>query len=236
MKQSSFRLAMLCVIALSPCLGGCAVAVVGGAAAAGGAGYEAGQERGLNGTIDDMSIKSGVSNALNNQFGDITATIYNGHVLLTGSSPTPMAKSQAEQTASRVPGVTGVYDEIAVAPPEDAVETAKDTWITTRVRSDLVFDADIRSPNYSIATERQSVYLMGSARSRAELDRAVQIARYVPGVQRVVSYVEIRSGVAGGGPSGPSQAGIAPLPYAAAPSAPASPAAPSNAPIQVQKL
>ena len=64
MKRSSFRLAMLCVIALSPCLGGCAAAVVGGVAAAGGAGYEAGQERGLNGTIDDMSIKSGVSNAL----------------------------------------------------------------------------------------------------------------------------------------------------------------------------
>src|SRR3984885_12946017 len=121
MRQLFLTFASVLTLAVSPCLGGCAVAVVGGVAAGGGAGYEAGQERGLNGTIDDMSIKSGVSNALNNQFGDITATIYNGHVLLTGSSPTPMAKSQAEQTASRVPGVTTVYDEIAVAPAEDAV-------------------------------------------------------------------------------------------------------------------
>ena len=35
---------------------------------------------------------------------------------------------------------------------------------------------------------------MGSARSQGELDRATQLARYVPGVQRVVSYVELRYG------------------------------------------
>ena len=244
MKQSSFSLAVVAVLGLSPGLGGCAVAVIGGVAAAGGAGYEAGQERGLGGTIDDMSIKSQVSSALNNQYGDVTATVYGARVLLTGSSPTPMAKSQAEQTASRVPGVAAVYNEIAVAPPEEPMAIAKDTWITARVRSDLVFDADIRSPNFTIETDHQAVYLMGSARSQAELDRATQIARYVPGVQRVVSYVQIRYGVANGTPPGPSQAGMAPPPssnppassYPPGQSEPVTPSAPSNAPIQVQKL
>jgi osmotically-inducible protein OsmY len=239
MKRSSFALAVVSTLALSPCLGGCAVAVVGGVAAAGGAGYEAGQERGLNGTVDDMSIKSQVSNALNNQYGEITTTAYQGHVLLTGSSPNPGAKAQAEQVASRVPGVAAVYNEIAIAPPEDPVDATKDTWITAQVRSNLVFDTDIRSPNYTIETERQSVYLMGSARSQAELDRATQIARYVPGVQRVVSYVEIRSGVPYAAPSGPSQAGMSPPPPSSSPpmsSGPMTPSAPSNAPIQVQKL
>ena len=140
-------------------------------------------------------------------------------------------------------GVATVYNEIAIAPPEEAMDAAKDTWITARVRSDLVFDADIRSPNYVIATERQAVYLMGSARSQAELDRATQIARYVPGVQRVVSYVEIRSGTPyAAAPPGPSQAGISPptpqpSPYLPpAGGRPTTPSAPSNAPIQVQKL
>ena len=77
----------------------------------------------------------------------------------------------------------------------------------------MVLDADVRSVNYTIETDRQSVYLIGSARSQAELDRATQIARYVPGVQRVVSYVEIRSGApVGTTPPGPSQAS-APPPY-----------------------
>jgi osmotically-inducible protein OsmY len=254
MKHSAFVFASVAAVGLSPCLGGCAgVAIVGGMAAASGAGYTAGQERGFIGTVDDMSIKSGVSNALNSQYGDVTATVYQGRVLLTGSSPTMASKSDAERVASRVPGVTTVYNEIAVGPAEDPVEAAKDTWITARVRSDLVFDADIRSPNYTIATERQSVYLMGSARSQGELERATQVARYVPGVQRVVSYVEVRPGTPyAAAPPGPSQAEIAPpaspyvasSPYAARPSpylpqsggGALTPSAPSNAPIQVQKL
>jgi osmotically-inducible protein OsmY len=245
---------MVSVLAVSPGLGGCALAVVGGMAAAGGTGYDvASQERGLGGTIDDMSIKSQISNALNSQYGDVTATVYQGRVLLTGSSPSPASKADAERAASSVPGVSAVFNEIAVGPPEDPVEAAKDTWITARVRSDLVFDPNIRSPNYTIETERQSVYLIGSARSHEELERATQVARYVPGVRRVVSYVEIRSGVPGGGPTGPSQAGISPppspyvspaSPYVspASPYGPPSgsaavtPSAPSSAPIQVQKL
>jgi osmotically-inducible protein OsmY len=152
-------------------------------------------------------------------------------VLMTGSSPTQDAKLQAEQVAGRVAGVRATYNEIEVAPAETAWESTQDSWITTRVKSDMVFDADIRSGNYVIETDRKSVYLLGSARSQAELDRATRIARYVPGVERVVSYVEIRYGVANGGSPPPSyQQG--PPPGAMSPSGPP----PSSAPIQVQKL
>ena len=246
MTRSSFALAVISTLALSPCLGGCAVAVIGGVAAAGGVGYEAGQERGLQGTVSDMEVSGSINNALNNQYGTITPTVYQGRVLLTGSSPTMASKMDAERVASQVPGVTRVYNEILVGPTEDPWDMTKDTWITARVRSDLVFDADIRSPNYTIQTERQSVYLLGSARSQAELDRATQIARYVPGVQRVVSYVEIRSGMATGPAPGPSQAGMPPSPPpppAASPTAPitrgsTTPYSPpsSSSSIQVQKL
>jgi osmotically-inducible protein OsmY len=66
--------------------------------------------------------------------------------------------------------------------------------ITARLRSEFALDVDIRSGNYTIETENGSVYLIGSARSQGELDRANRIARYIPGVQRVVSYVELRPG------------------------------------------
>jgi len=235
MTRSSFSLAMISTLALAPCLGGCAAAIVGGMAAAGGVGYEASQERGINGTYDDMSVQTHITEALTNQYGPITPTVYQGRVLLTGSSPTPEAKAQAEQVASRIPGVTALYNEVEVAPPEDTWQNAKDSWITARVRSDLMVDPDVRSGNYTIETDRQSVFLIGSARSQAELERATQLARYVPGVQRVVSYVQIRAGVANGPPQpGPSQADMPPT----TPNAGMGPSArPSyNAPIQVQKL
>jgi osmotically-inducible protein OsmY len=235
MTGSSFKLAVAATLVLSPALGGCAVAVVGGVAAAGGAGYEAAaQERGVNGTFDDMNLTARINNQLNNQYGSITTTVYGGKVLLTGSSPTPQAKMQAEQVARQVEGVTGVYNEIEVAPGEDAMAIAKDDWISARVRSDLVFDADIRSPNYTIETNRQTVYLMGSARSQEELDKATNHARYVPGVQRVVSYVEVRYGLPNGAP--PATAQAMPPPSMAGGGAGYAGPPPSNAPIQVQKL
>ena len=238
MTRSSFKIAMVSTLLLSPCLGGCAVAVVGGLAAAGGAGYEAAQERGVNGTYSDMNTTAEINNTLNNKYGNITTTVYAGKVLLTGSSPTPQAKFQAEQIARQTPGVATMFDEIQVAPNEDAEGLAKDAWITAQVRSNLVFDADIRSGNYTIETDHQSVYLMGSARSQAELDKATQHARYVPGVQRVVSYVDIRYGEPNGQP--PATAQAMPPRSSYAPSGPptTSPYGPpsSNAPIQVQKL
>jgi osmotically-inducible protein OsmY len=217
--------------------------VIGGLAAAGGVGYEAAQERGVNGTYSDMNVTSEVNNALNNKYGNITATAYAGKVLLTGSSPSPQAKAQAVQVATRVPGVSRVYDEIQVAETEDPGGLAQDTWISAQVRSGLMFDTDIRSGNYTIETDRQSVYLLGSARSQAELDRATQHARYVPGVQRVVSYVDVRYGdptatppVTAQGPPPPVTAPATARPYGAATNT--APSGPStyNAPIQVQKL
>ena len=238
MKNSSFKFALTSTVLLSPLLGGCAVAVVGGLAAAGGVGYTAAQERGVNGTYDDMSVQAQINNTLNNRYGNITATVYGGQALLTGSSPTPAAKEQAGQIARQTQGVKTVYNQIQIAPTEDAWQMAQDSWITARVRSDLMFNADVRSGNYTIETDRQSVYLLGSARSQAELDRATQLTRYVPGVQRVVSYVQVRYGEPNGPPpGGPAQAEMAPPAggMSTPDMAPAGPP-PSSAPIQVQRL
>lgn len=239
-RTSFFKFAVVATLALSPLLGGCAVAVVGGIAAAGGTGYEAAQERGINGTFDDMRLQTQISGALNAQYGNISTTVYAGQVLLTGSAPTPQAKFQAEQTARQTSGAKVVYNEIQVGPNEDGMQIAKDDWITARVRSDLVFNADIRSGNYAIETDHGSVYLMGSARSPIELDRATQLARYVPGVQRVVSYVTVRYGDPhtaqanppamsyGGGSGGATNPSLGTNQSYMPP--------PANAPIQVQKL
>lgn len=232
---------MVAMMAVAPLLSGCAAAVIGGMAAAGGAGYEAAQERGVNGTFDDMHMQAQISNALNGQYGTVNTTVYGGQVLLTGSSPSPQAKFQAEQVArSAVPSARAIFNEIQVGPNEDGMQIAKDGWITARVRSDLVFNTDIRSSNYTIETDRGSVYLLGSARSQGELEKATQLARYVPGVQRVVSYVQVRYGepnvaapaTAQAGPPSMAEGGAMNQPYGPPPSGPP----PSNAPIQVQKL
>ena len=88
---------------------------------------------------------------------------------------------------------------------------------------------DIRSGNYTIETVNRSVYLIGSARSQAELDNATSIARNIPDVKRVVSYVEVRPGV----PVAQQQP-LAPPPATAQGTTP--PAAAPTTPVEAQKL
>ena len=226
-------LCLVPILALPIALGGCPLAIVGGLGAAGGAGYAANQERGVNGTFDDLKIKTNIQNAwlqMNPLMQrDFSITVYEGRTLLTGMSPNPELRAQAEQIAGQIPGVRAVYNEIEVAPTEGAWQSVRDSWISSQIRANLVFDGEVRSVNYTIDTVNGSVYLIGSARTQAELDSATQQARNVPYVKRVVSFVEIRPGA----PVAAQPAAASPPSRAQVPDAPA--AAPSAA-VEVQKL
>ena len=64
-SMSNFRLSIgaVLILALPFVLGGCPAAIVGGIAAAGGAGYAANQERGADGSVEDLKIKTNIQNA-----------------------------------------------------------------------------------------------------------------------------------------------------------------------------
>jgi len=235
MSELRVVLALGMILALPVTLCGCPVAIVGGLAAAGGTGYAANQERGVTGTFDDLTIKTSIQDAWlkTNPLmqRDFTITVYEGRALLTGLSPNPELKAQAAQIAGQTPGVRAVYNEIEVAPAEGAWASVKDTWISSQIRSNLVFASQVRSVNYTIETVNGSVYLIGSARTQAELDRVTDAARNVPNVKRVVSYVEIRPGA----PVTAQPATLTPPPASAqAPEAPPA-TAPATA-VEVQKL
>ena len=190
----------LAMLTLPLTLGGCAGALlVAGIAGAAGGGYAAAQERGVDGAVSDLQIETNVEfafAAIGPGLKDgITTTVYQGRVLLAGTVPTPEMKARAVEVASRVSGINALYDDVEVAPPRAALDATNDAWITARIRSELVLDPDIRSGNYTIDTQKGSVYLIGSARSPAELERATRIARYIPELKRVVTYVELRPGV-----------------------------------------
>jgi osmotically-inducible protein OsmY len=236
MSRLNSIVCVLCIVMLPAMLGGCAgVLVVGGLAAAGSGGYAAGQERGVDGAVSDFGLQTDIERGFVGAapgLGDgITTTVYQGRVLLTGHTATPDMKARAAQVASRTAGVRALYDEVEVTPPGSAWDGARDAWITARLRSEMMLDPEVRSTNYTIDTSNGSVYLIGSARTQAELELATRIARYIPGVKRVVSYVELRSGAP------IAERPPVPPPPASGGSRPDMPAAaPRPAPIEVQKL
>lgn len=68
-----------------------------------------------------------------------------------------------------------------------------DATITTKVKSDFVLDKTVDATNIKVETYKGTVQLSGFAKSQAEINRAVQIARNVAGVQSVRNDVLLRS-------------------------------------------
>ncbi len=183
-------------LALPLALGGCAPTAFGLAASAGATtGVAAWEERGLKGAVNDTVVRAQIGDAWFQRdvdmFREVNLDVYEGRVMLTGAVPSRKAREDSVRLARAVPGVRDVIDEIQ---PDGATITdiARDTWITTQLRSRLTFDKQVQSINYSIVTVNGAVYIIGIAQDQAELDRVIDQARRLGYVKRVVSHVLLR--------------------------------------------
>ena len=67
-----------------------------------------------------------------------------------------------------------------------------DTTITTKVKSALLADADVKSFDIKVETRKGEVQLSGFVDNQAQIDRAAEIARGVEGVKSVVNELSIK--------------------------------------------
>jgi osmotically-inducible protein OsmY len=67
-----------------------------------------------------------------------------------------------------------------------------DSWITTKVKSDMVAATDVSARNISVNTYKGVVTLTGTAATSQESYRAGQIARDVAGVKAVENDIRIQ--------------------------------------------
>lgn len=186
----SLVLCSVSMLALPACT---AVGVATGLGAAGG--IAAAQEGGLSRAAKDAQIQIQINNLWFQYdvetFRKLDMTVNQGRVLITGVVQDPEHRVEAVRLAWQPSGVKQVINEIQVADSEGVLGFAKDTWITTQLRTALTFDREILSINYSIDTVQGTVYLMGFAQNREELNRVIEKARTTKGVVGVVSYVKL---------------------------------------------
>ncbi len=175
------------VISLTLLLQACAAAVVAGGASAV---TSASDRRTLGSQIDDSGIVVKAERALEanktlDEQAHINVNSYNGILLLTGQAPNQDLVDTASQLVQGIQGIKEVQNQIRVGNPISFTTRSRDSWITTRVKSLLVADKEISALNIKVITESGEVFLMGLV-SSSEADKAVEIARHVNGVSRVI--------------------------------------------------
>ncbi|WP_413736879.1 division/outer membrane stress-associated lipid-binding lipoprotein [Sodalis sp. RH21] len=170
-------------------LQGCVGAVVVGSAAV--ATKTATDPRTVGTQVDDGTLEARVANALSKdeqikKETRIVATAYQGKVLLTGQSPTTELSNRAKQIVMGVDGATEVYNEIRQGQPVTLGRASVDTWITTKIRSQLLASDSVKSSNVKVTTENGEVFLLGLV-TNAEGKSAAEIASQVSGVKHVTT-------------------------------------------------
>ncbi len=174
-------------------LQGCVGAVVVGSAAV--ATKTATDPRTIGTQVDDGTLEARVVNALSKDKEiksqtRFVVTAYQGKVLLTGKTPSAELSNRAKQIASGVDGVTEVYNEMRLGKPVDLSTASMDTWITTKVRSQLLTSDSVKSSNVKVTTENGEVFLLGLV-TQQEAQSAAQIASKVSGVKHVTTAFTI---------------------------------------------
>ncbi|MEE9139857.1 MAG: BON domain-containing protein [Alphaproteobacteria bacterium] len=177
-------------------LAGCATPaiVVGGGATAG---VAIAQERSVGDAIDDTTIAVTVDKLWYEHdwklFANVAQEVHEGRVLITGTVKDPQDRLDAVRLAWRAQGVREVINEIQVTDKGGVVNYARDSWITTQLWTKLTFDETVRAINYSVETVNGTVYLMGIAQDKDELDRVTEYARNIRYVHSVVSHVWLKT-------------------------------------------
>lgn len=75
---------------------------------------------------------------------------------------------------------------------QESVQPGSDTWITTKVKADLLATKDISGLEIKVETVNGVVTLSGDIDSRAEADKAVAVAKGIKGVSRVDNRLVVR--------------------------------------------
>ncbi len=188
------RLSVLTVLLLQ--LYGCAVLLVGGAATSG---YIVAQDRRTAGTmLNDQRIEVRIKDYLTQDKEMLEAThlkvrSYNGIVLLAGETTRADYAQRLNDYAKAETHVREVRNELQIGEPSEMAYRRNDVALTSRVRSRLFSDGDVRSAAVKVTVSQGTVYLMGLV-TRDEADLAVETVRQVEGVQRIVRIFEFVKG------------------------------------------
>ena len=171
-------------------LQGCAGLLIAGAATGGALVYD---HRDIKTIHQDEQISHQINLKIANDpafnSSHIVVATLDHNVLLTGQTPVASLRVKAEKQAKTVPNIKRLSNEIVISGPTSLMTRTSDTVITTKVKSRLLTTRDLRSGNFKVVTENGDVYLMGKV-TRDQADLAVDAARRVGGVQKVIKVFE----------------------------------------------
>jgi osmotically-inducible protein OsmY len=152
-------------------------------------------ERSMGSVIDDATIKVNIAakfiNSEDNLFVDVSTTVLNGRVLLTGLVDNQEIRIDAVRRVWEVDGVKEVINEIQIGNRATLKEYANDLWINTQAKGLAAKTVGLRVVGYNFETIQGKVYIAGITSRPKQLEDLIDAVKTIKGVKEIVNYVII---------------------------------------------
>lgn len=147
--------------------------------------------------IDDSVITTSVKSALladaDIKSFDFKVETRKGEVLLSGYVDNQAQLDRATAAARGVAGVKGLQNNVVLKGGPTSVGKKVDAGIiTSKVKTALLADPDIKSFDIAVVTRDDEVLLTGFVDNQIQIDRAVAVAGGVEGVRLVRNEMSIK--------------------------------------------
>ena len=153
-------------------------------------------DRSFGAVVDDATIKINIAakfiNSDDNLFVDVSTSVLQGRVLLTGLVDNQEIRIDAVRRVWEVEGVNEVINEIQIGNRASLKEYAQDVWITTQVRGLAAKTVGLRSVAYNFETIQGKVYIVGITSRPEQLEAIIDAVKTIKGVSEIINYVIVK--------------------------------------------
>ena len=153
-------------------------------------------DRSMGTVIDDATIKVNIAakfiSSEDNLFVDVSTTVLNGRVLMTGLVDNQEVRIDAVRRVWEVEGVQEVINEIQIGNRASLKEYANDVWINTQAKGLAAKAVGLRVVAYNFETIQGKVYIAGITSRPEQLEDLINAVKTIKGVKEIVNYVIIK--------------------------------------------
>ena len=143
--------------------------------------------------IDDTIMQKNLSARLaladKKYFISIQTEVLDGRIFLSGKVDEPEEKIKITKMAWETNGVRSVKNAITIKGQSNFKSTAKDIFITSQLRTALIFNKNTKSRNYTLETVNKNIYIFGIAMSEEEKKEVINEANKIYDVDEVIPSI-----------------------------------------------
>ncbi|WP_298624167.1 BON domain-containing protein [uncultured Legionella sp.] len=128
-----------------------------------------------------------VHRTFNNSRCVLDLAAFNGDILIAGHVPSDELLDELKQRLATLKNYRRLFNYVKVM--QVSSNSVQDSWITTKIRSQIFADDSIDPDTFKIITSDRIVYLMGDVKPD-QAAKVIKIARFTRGVEKVVNMMK----------------------------------------------